>query len=389
MISQLAGWPWDWLVDHIVNPIVDAFTTCIIDPIVTFVTYLFGALFYGLQLGMFYVIDAIQMVVRKVAGLPAYNLNGDRTFNYITIDSAGNEVYHYDDLAQYFFTHPTTQAVFISILVAAVILLFISTFIAVLKTEFDTKNSNAKGPIIGSALKSIFYFALVPVVSILGVTVANIVLQTLDSATSRGASSFSSQIFTAAAYNSNRARDDPEFAREVYESGLIPGVANITWDGEGGQAQAQIADLIDTAFRSNLYAVGADANTSVTVNTVGSIGLGTRDYSFQTFDVRDYALVFEYYNTLKYNYLIGYVAGITILFLLLQLLIGVIRRVFELAILFVVSPAVVALMPLDGGDKFKTWKDAFIQRVFSAYGPIIGLNLVFMVLEVLQTVRLF
>ena len=384
MNSQLAG-----LLDGLFDRLSDAFTKYIIDPIVTFVTYLFGALFYGLQLGMFYVIDAVQMVVRKVAGLPAYNLNGDRTFNYITIDSAGNEVHHYDDLAQSFFTHPTTQAVFISILVAAVILLFISTFIAVLKTEFDTKNSNAKGPIIGSALKSIFYFALVPVVSILGVTVANIVLQTLDSATSRGASSFSSQIFTAAAYNSNRARDDPEFAREVYESGLIPGVANITWDGEGGQAQAQIADLIDTAFRSNLYAVGADANTSVTVNTVGSIGLGTRDYSFQTFDVRDYALVFEYYNTLTYNYLIGYVAGITILFLLLQLLIGVIRRVFELAILFVVSPAVVALMPLDGGEKFKTWKDAFIKRVFSAYGPIIGLNLVFMILEVLQTVRLF
>lgn len=380
MNSQLAG-----LLDGLFDWLSDAFTKYIIDPIVTFVTYLFGALFYGLQLGMFYVIDAVQMVVRKVAGLPAYNLNGERTFNYIDADG----VEQTGDLAIYFFSHPTTQAVFISILVAAVILLFIATFIAVLKTEFDTKNSNAKGPIIGSALKSIFYFALVPVVSYLGIIVANIVLQTLDSATSRGASSFSSQIFTAAAYNSNRARDDPEFAREVYESGLIPGVANITWDGEGGQAQAQIADLIDTAFRSNLYAVGADANTSVTVNTVGSIGLGTRDYSFQTFDVRDYALVFEYYNTLTYNYLIGYVAGITILFLLLQLLIGVIRRVFELAILFVVSPAVVALMPLDGGEKFKTWKDAFIKRVFSAYGPIIGLNLVFMILEVLQTVRLF
>ena len=384
MFSQYAGL-LDGIVDRVVRPIIDAFTDYIINPIVTFITYIFGALLYGLQLGMFYVIDAVQMVVRKVVGLPAYTIDGERTFNYID----ANGVEQTGDLALYFFSHPTTQAVFISILVAAVILLFISTFIAVLKTEFDTKNSNAKGPIIGSALKSIFYFALVPVVCYLGIIVSNIVLQTLDSATSRGASSFSSQIFTAAAYNSNRARDDPEFARQVYDSGLVPGTASITWDGDGGQAQAQIADLIDTAFRSNLYAVNANATTSVTVNVVGSLGIGTRDYSFQTFDVKDYALVFEYYNTLTYNYLIGYVAGLTILFMLLQLLIGVIRRVFELAILFVVSPAVVALMPLDGGDKFKTWKNEFIKRVFSAYGPIIGLNLVFMILEVLQTVRLF
>ena len=386
--GQLSAW-YDGIVNTIVNPIVNAFTTYIVNPIVTFITYIFGAVLYGLQLGMFYVIDAVQMVVRKVVGLPAYTIDGERTFNYAITSPDGSTTYYYDDLAQYFFTHPTTQAVFISVLVAAVFLLFISTFIAVLKTEFDTKNSNAKGPIIGSALKSIFYFALVPIVCILGVTVANIVLQTLDSATSRGASTFSSQIFTAAAYNSNRARDDPEFARQVYDSGLIPGTASIAWDGSGGQAQAQIADLIDTAFRSNLYAVGANKDTSVSVNTVGSLGIGTRDYSFQTFDVKDYALVFEYYNTLTYNYLIGYVAGLTILFLLLQLLIGVIRRVFELAILFVVSPAIVALMPLDGGDKFKTWKNEFIKRVFSAYGPIIGLNLVFMILEVLQTVRLF
>lgn len=376
---------------YIVDAIVDAFQSKIVNPIITCISYIFGMFFYGLQIGMFYVIDTVQMVVRKIAGLPAYSLNGERTYGYV-IDGVEKN----DDLVMAFLESDTVQSVFISILIAAVFLLFIATIVAILKSETDAK-SNAKGPIFGNALKSIVYFFMVPVVCYLGIIVSNLVLKTLDGATSRDAISFSSQIFVASAYNANRVTKDSGFAMEVYKSNIIPGSALLSEaDIKTDAGRLKLAALVDDAFRRGLSPVtdGSSSSrdttgTTVTIKTVGSWGLGEQKYPFNKFDVKDYTLVFYYYDVIGYNYLIGYVAGLTILGMLLNLLIGVIRRIFEIVVLFVVSPAVVALMPLDGGDKFKTWKDNFIKRVFAAYGPIIGMNLCFMVLEMLQNVTLF
>lgn len=372
----------------IIDKIIDAFKEHIITPII----YIVGAILYGLQTGLFYVIDAIQMVVRKIVGLPAYSLNGERTYGY-KVDGVEKN----DDLVMSFLESETVRSVFISVLVAAVFLLFIATVVAILKSETDSK-SNAKGPIFAGALKAIVYFFMVPVVCYLGIIVSNLVLKTLDGATSRDAISFSSQVFCASAYNANKILSDSGFARTVWKSKIIPGSAEITFAEMYTDAgREKLAKLVDDAFRRGLCPVtdgmesARESQNQVTVkiNTRGSSGFGTEDYYFDRFDVKDYRLVFYYYNVLSYNYLIGYAAGLIILGMLLNLLIGVIRRLFELVTLFVVSPAVVALMPLDGGDKFKTWKDNFIKRVFSAYGPIIGMNLCFMVLELLQDVTLF
>ena len=375
----------------IIDSIINAFEHYIVDPIVRCLTYIFGMLFYGLQIGMFYVIDTVQMVVRKIVGLPAYSINGERTYGY-TIDGVERN----DDLVMAFLESDTVQSVFISVLVAAIFLLFIATVVAILKSETDAK-SNAKGPIFANALKSIVYFFMVPVVCYLGIIVSNLVLKTLDGATSRDAISFSSQVFVAAAYEANRVNKDSDFAMEVWKSQVIPGSALLTEaEVKTDAGRLKLAALVDDAFRRGLTPVTDGTFSSrdgvrntVTIQIWGSPGLHKESHSFNQFDVKDYGLVFYYYDVMAYNYLIGYVAGVTILGMLLNLLIGVIRRVFEICVLFVVSPAVVALMPLDGGDKFKTWKDNFIKRVFSAYGPIIGMNLCFMVLEMLQNVTLF
>lgn len=390
-LGQSSFPPVDQIIDAlksvVVDPIVNAFTEWIIMPIIYFI----GAVLYGLQLGLFYVIDTVQMVVRKIVGLPAYSVNGERTYGYVVDGVEKN-----DDLVMAFLESDTVRSVFISILVAAVFLLFIATVVAILKSETDTK-SNAKGPIFAGALKAIVYFFMVPVVCYLGIIVSNLVLKTLDAATSRDAISFSAQIFCASAYNANKILSDEDFAKTVKESGIIPGSAGLDVGSDAGREK--LAKLVDDAFRRGLSPAinGENANTSrdtttrniATINTRGASGFGRQDYSFNQFDVKDYRLVFYYYNVLSYNYLIGYAAGLIILGMLLNLLIGVIRRIFELVTLFVVSPAVVALMPLDGGDKFKTWKDNFIKRVFAAYGPILGMNLCFMVLEMLQNVTLF
>ncbi len=398
-VAHLAGFG-DW-IKGVLSGLADILTEWVIDPLVTFITYIFGMFFYGIQIGIFYVIDLVQMVVRKVAGLPAYSINGERTYGYMVDGEERN-----DDLVMYLIESEIVQQVFISILIAAVFLLFIATVVAVLKSETDAK-SNAKGPIFGNAIKSIVYFFMVPVVCYLGIMVSNIVLRTLDGATSRDAISFSAQIFTAATFNENRILEDDKLASEIYEAKIVPGTSQIS-SGEfyinkeekkvTDIGKEKLAALVDDCFLRGLSPVtdgspvqmgGEQQRVTVQIETVGGWGIGSREYSFDKYDVKDYALVFKFYDVIGYNYLIGYAGGLTIMVMLLQLLIGIIRRLFELATLFVVSPAIVALMPLDGGEKFKVWKDNFIKRVFSAYGPIIGMNLCFMVLELMQDITLF
>ena len=364
-ISQLGLFEWltDWLGS--------AFSGLIVEPLVNFFCYWVGALLYGIQLGMFYIIDAVTLVFRKAAGLDVYYQNGQAVEG---------------DLVIQFLQSSTVQAVFISILVAAIILLFITTFIAVLKVEFDEKDNSRSG-IFKSALKAIAYFAVVPVVCFLGIIVSNFVLKMLDSATSRNAHSFSTQIFTAASWDASRARNEADFAEKIWEGrngefSYIPGIANL-----GAYSQTAIADLIDNAFRTAAAPIGDNNTASFT--TVGDSGFGQKTRTFSVFSVTNYQLVFFFYNPISYNYIIGYIASVMILVLLLNLLVGVICRIFELSVLFVLSPLAVSLMPLDGGDRYKSWRGAFIKRVFSAYGPILGLNLVFMVLTLMQSVTLF
>ena len=398
--SQIGWNPLSGLIDWL----SDAFQNTIVVPIMNFFSYLIGCIFYGLQMGLFYIMDAIQLVFRRVAGLDIYYDNG------VAVEG---------DLVIKFLQDSTVQAVFFSILIAAIILLFITTFIAVLKTEFDEKD-NAKGPVFKSALKAIAYFAIVPVVCFLGIMVSNIVLRMLDGATSRDAQSFSTQLFTAAAWDANRARNDADFAKEVYlNCKWIPGMSSLTLGNTSeviieeqqsssqnsanqsayGQSsgpvvladgdvtltaydQEAIADLIDQAFR------GAYAPTTGTATIHGNKGW---DYeqTFSVFSITSYDLVFYFYDPISYNYLIGYVGGFAICMLMLNLLIGVIQRIFELCVLFVLSPAAVALMPLDGGGRYNAWRGMFVRRVFSAYGPILGMNLVFMVLTLMQDVTIF
>ncbi|MBR7090888.1 MAG: hypothetical protein IKC79_00365, partial [Clostridia bacterium] len=351
--------------------------------IFSILSWILAGLLYGLQRGLFLIIDCVNSIFRSIAGLDVYYVNN--------VATEGDIVY---SLLQ----NPVVTSVFTSVLVASIFLLFVTTFIAIFKTEFDMSKSNAKGPILGRAFKSILYFACVPVLCILGVYISNVFLRTFDAATSQGAASMSSQVFAAAAYDSNRARTDSSFANEVKNSGLIPGISS-------NSTQAEVAQAIDVAFRSNLKARGIDSNdNNSTKNLVLDAGDGNHMQGYvwsevgpwgeltikvNNFSINEPVLVYYYYDLVSYNYIIGYMASFMVSMLLLTLIIGVIQRIFELVILFVVSPAFVATMPLDEGARFGKWKDAFVKRTLSAYGPVVGMNLLFMVLTFVQDIDIF
>lgn len=62
---------------------------------------------------------------------------------------------------------------------------------------------------------------------------------------------------------------------------------------------------------------------------------------------------------------------------------GLIGRVFDLVLLFITYPVFAATMPLDDGKRFSNWTQSFVGKTLGAYGLIIGLNLVFILLPVI------
>lgn len=68
---------------------------------------------------------------------------------------------------------------------------------------------------------------------------------------------------------------------------------------------------------------------------------------------------------------------------------GMIMRLFKATALFIIAPPVVALMPLDNGNAFKQWRTNFIGSIISAYGVIVALNIFFLVMPVLENIKIF
>jgi len=71
--------------------------------------------------------------------------------------------------------------------------------------------------------------------------------------------------------------------------------------------------------------------------------------------------------------------------IIIMILMIFIRRIFEIILLYIVSPLFVAPMPLDEGAKFKAWKDAFIGKCISGFSSIIMLRLFLMFMPMIWT----
>lgn len=74
--------------------------------------------------------------------------------------------------------------------------------------------------------------------------------------------------------------------------------------------------------------------------------------------------------------------SVMLMTILSKAMFGLISRVFDLAMLFITYPVFAATLPL-GDDRFKNWTKQFVGRIFGAYGIVIGLNLVFVLIPVL------
>ena len=313
---------------------------------------LFATIFYGIATNFLQVVDFIQKIFRKLCGMDVYWV--------------GNEKVEGVDPLLEMFTNKSVIQVLIALSLVAVVMVVVAAIIQIIRTEFSTEGSkNSKGAIFGQALKSLFMFFLVPICCIGGVGLTNALLKTVDRATTPAISSsnssentvsIGSSIFVASVYGTNKARlaeSESDLAPLIEELKKY-GVTNLSITSN----KEDVALAIDEAFRGLIPYTNKDA-----------------------------AKIFYNINDINFILFIG--AGVLAAYTLLMASFGMIMRLFKGVVLFMISPPMVALMPLDGGSAFKQWRTGFLKQILSAYGTIVGLNLLFLILPVLGNINLF
>lgn len=406
-------------------------------------------------------IDAMQALIRKIAGLDTYHVGGTAVVNQ---DPLTEFIYGILGIGNSAPAYRGLNVVFWSLAIFGVIVLVITTIVAIIKSHYN-EDAEGTNPVkyVYTALKAIFTFAIIPVIVVVGMMLSTFLLKTADNITSgyAGAESvkgiygadaeqifkgegikksdgtedkvyghydmfgygspttsttFGGMMFKACAYSANRIRsvDDEEL------QDAIDKYVGLKTEGEGGyvvfgsancsaytslqtkeEKKEYIAYQIDYAFMNALEFAGDGdtggldyGDTGESLNEATGVSdkvqlfkIGrSKIWSFTKFDVE---LVWLFYNLWTFNYIVAFGGGITIFGILISIILGLMTRLIKGAAMFLIYPALLGIAPLDNFKAFKNWGTTFIQQIMMAFGAIIGINVVMLILPYVNNMAFF
>lgn len=238
------------------------------------------------------------------------------------------------DLLSHFLLSDGVKNAFWGVFLVGVILLFIFVIIAIIKSEAaDPQHKKTKGQIITKALQSFVTFLLVPFLLIAGISLVNAVMGAIHGS------------MTGAMLDGNG-------------NSLIGGQILVTsgYDAYIGPSnRAEIERMFIT---------------------------GELDYN-------SLSVVQQYYDLADMNFFVGIASGLVILIMFVISAIIFVQRIFDIILLYIVSPASVATIPLDDGGRFRIWREMIISKVLGAYGIILSMNIFFLIVPQLSQISFF
>lgn len=391
-------------------------------------------------------LDAAQLVMRKMAGLDVYYIGDSATPQTGDIALAFIQSI-FDKNTQF----PAVRNAFWALVILGIIMLVITSIISIIRQEYmpgeeesKEKPQNSKFYVVARCLKSLFLFLIVPTSVIFGLMLSDIFLRAIDSATTSGAVNgvllskesikdklvgeaiyngdtisytymdlfgfdspatatitFSGMVFRSGGYNANRVRIADKYNVST-ESGMVQlsyyellvsdqdYISNFDIFNQATTPQ-EAAQMLDDAFAANIKlkepqtvivdGVAHNFNSKLIFNFGGA--------NAKTFSKFNVALVWYYYDLWQFNFLVAFAFLVVSLKIMVKITAGLMKRILEMVALFIISPPIVAVFPLDGGKSFGEWRKTFISKALSAYGAIIGMNIFFLILPYLNEIKFF
>lgn len=386
-------------------------------------------------------LDLLQFLVRKLAGLDVYYVDGQ------PVEGSGDIVLSFIKGILGIDKSPTYSAVstvFWSLIIFGVILLLVTTIIAIIKAHYNyDANKSSPMTILFASIKSLATMAIVPIVALIGVYLANMLLRTLDGITSSSSTSVLSSVFEEKAKDKFKAGEDsqgnlcyssfdyfsvssysntPTFSGMLFEvagyscnrvrlgdySIINQEVSSSKWDNMGvfyvasgsSDQREKLAKQIDYAFSNNLtlatpwssvklegtddaWALWSSLRFGLSATFMSGL------YNVKTFSKYNVGLVWYFYDLWAFNWILGFVGIIICATMFGNIIFGLMTRLLQLIALFIVFPALIGIMPLDEGNAFASWRKQFVSDVLMAFGAVVGMNIFFLILPFFQTISFF
>lgn len=248
-----------------------------------------------------------------------------------TVTVNGNQ----EDLLTHFLLSDGVRNAFFGVFLVGVILLFVFVIIAIIKSEAaDPQHKKTKGQILVKALQSFVTFLLIPFLLLAGIMLTNAIM---------------------GAINGSMAGAMIDGSSNTYIGGQI-----LVTSGHGAyKGDPGIRESIERMFIT-----------------------GQLDYN--NLDV-----VKIYYDLGDMNFFVGIAGGLVILIMFVMSAVMFVQRIFDIILLYVVSPASVSTIPLDEGGRFRIWREMLVSKVLSAYGIILSMNLFFLIIPQVAQISFF
>jgi len=265
-------------------------------------------------------------------------------------------------------------------------LLIITTIFQMIKVEYTTEGANnSKMSILGKSLKSLSNMILIPALAIFGIFIGNQVLGLIDTATGGGkGSNMSNVIFCTAAADVMWSPDPEAQAYKYLASGYMALGAGTLSSGYGLIILCEAGVMVAVHESFGQLIPGVDFYAGYTKQS----DLDQREAVEGKFLDNNLEFGQEYakplnvwnsYNIFGINYFLIIFAAAIILKCMISVCFGLIDRIFQSLVLFIISPMVVGMSPVK--DSLGSWRTKFIQKVLSAYGVVISMNLFFTLIK--------
>ncbi len=308
-----------WLFSNVIAPVFSVVWDSILKYVVDMIREFLALIFYKLYALLLSVVYTIEQMVYSFSGVNNVNIDNQK----------GNIV----DLLM---NMPAVNKAFWYITMLSIVLCFIFTIVAVMRSTFDFNFDSRKS--VGRVLTQFFTaavsFLVMPALCYGLIQLTTICMSSLYKATSGNGvtTSITDSLFMMTVKSPIVAQNKPE---------------------------------VVTALAQKL------SNTPMFWSSFDNIQ-GFLKGKGVTFNARDVDLF------------VGFIGAIVLIWNLISLSGVFIKRVMELIVLYIVSPFFVSTMPLDDGERFVKWRSTFIGRLSMGAGMIIALNIMMMILSVVM-----
>lgn len=322
-ISGLLETVLGWLFEEILGPLLKSVIWPIIERAIGAIITVLSGVLYSLLSCLLRLVDQMEAAFDIFIGL-----------REVSSKSYGN-----GSLLTVLYQMKPIKTAFWLILFIGLGIAFLLTIYATAKSAFDLdfENKRPVSKVLSSFMKTFFYFFMIPFLVLVMIQLSGTILKGMDRA-------------------------------------LTP--------GENKTTLGRMVFVV-----SSLDAAKLEQYNISNSNQVHNIGIEDdvrKQFYNGSYSYTEKKKVEEYFVYEKFDYLVGFGMGIFLLIIMASCLVVFVQRIFDIIVLYLVSPFFVAIMPLDDGEKFKRWRELFLGKCFTGFGSVAAMKIYLMLCPVIM-----